>query len=132
MTVWQSCSKCDNLVIYTNFGASYYASNISYQNINGSFYNMLGLKREMFYDLDGSLTNSVFDSIRRTSATLIYGWPHLLQDPACVNATNSRLWDYGAVCDSSVTVRQVMFTNLENKNEFFSQSQKARMLANIE
>jgi len=74
MTVWQACSKCDNLLIYTNFGATYYASNIQYTNIAGSYYNMLGLKREVFYDLDGSLTNNVFDSNTRTSATLTYGW----------------------------------------------------------
>lgn len=45
MTVWQACSKCDNLLLYTNFGATYYASKITYSNINGAFYNMLGLKR---------------------------------------------------------------------------------------
>lgn len=73
---------------------------------------MLGLKREVFHDLDGTLTNNVFDAVTRTSGTLTYGWPHLLQDAACVNATDPPLWDTGAVCDSSVTVRQVMFTNL--------------------
>jgi hypothetical protein len=45
MTVWQACSKCDNLLLYTNFGATYYASKISYSGIYGAFYNMLGLKR---------------------------------------------------------------------------------------
>ncbi len=84
MTVWQACSKCDNLLLYTNFGATYFASKISYNNIQGAIYNMLGLKREVFYDLDGTLTNNVFDSSSRTSAALTYGWPHLLQDSACV------------------------------------------------
>lgn len=112
MTVWQSCSKCDNLLLYTNFGATYWAEKISYTNINGNFYHMLGLKKEVFYDKDGTLTNGVFDSTTRTSATLTFGWPHLLQDIACVKGTTPTQWDNGAVCDQTVTLRQVMFTNL--------------------
>jgi hypothetical protein len=114
MTVWQACSKCDNLLLYTNFGATYFSSKISYQNINGAFYELLGMKREVFYDLDGTLTNGVFDSVTRPSATLTFGWTHLLQDPACVKATTPTLWDSAAVCGPSVTVRQVMFTNMQN------------------
>lgn len=132
MTVWQSCSKCDNLLLYTNFGATYYASNISYQDIQGAYYNMLGLKREVFYDLDGSLTNNVFDNNTRTSATLTYGFPHLLQDPACLSASDPTLWDTGAACDSTVTVRQTMFCNLIDPNVFRSQPIRVNMLASVE
>lgn len=101
--------------MYTNFGATYFASQISYNNVNGDFYNMLGLKREVFYDMDGTLTNGVFDSNTRTSAALTYGWPHLLQDTACLQADVPTSWDTGAVCGESVTVRSVMFTNLQNQ-----------------
>lgn len=132
MTVWQACSKCDNLLLYTNFGATYYASNIKYTNIAGSYYHMLGLKREVFYDLDGSLTNTVFDSNTRTSATLTYGWEHLLQDSACLSATDPLSWDKGTVCDQTVTVRQVMMTNLQDTQLFKSQSQRTRMIASVE
>jgi hypothetical protein len=45
MTVWQACSKCNNVKLYTNLGAVYSASNIKYTNIQGKYYNMLGLKR---------------------------------------------------------------------------------------
>ncbi len=87
MTVWQACSKCDNILLYTNFGAAYYTSQIQYSNIYGDYLDMLGLKREVFYDTDGTLTNGVFDSTTRASATLTFGWEHLLQDPACLPAT---------------------------------------------
>ncbi len=94
---------------------------------------MLGLKREVFYDLDGSLTNTVHtSSVTRPSATLTNGWPHLLQDPACVPATNSTLWDSAAVCDQTVTVRQVMITNLQDTELFKSQPQKTRMISSVE
>ncbi len=75
---------------------------------------MLGLKREVFYDLDGTLTNNIFDSVTRASATLTFGWPHILQDSACVSADDPTLWDSGALCNESVTVRQVMFSNFLN------------------
>ncbi len=132
MTVWQACSKCDNLLLYTNFGATYFASKISYSGIDGGFYNMLGLQREVFYDLDGTLTNGVFDSVTRSRATLTFGWPHILQDPACIKGTNAVLWDNAAICGPSVTVRQVMFANMMNTQEFVRQSIKVRMLANVE
>ncbi len=68
----------------------------------------------MFYDLDGSLTRNVFDSVSRISATVTYGWPHLLQDSACVSATVPSSWDSAATCDQTVTVRQVMLANLQS------------------
>jgi hypothetical protein len=54
-TVWESCSKCDNLLLYTNIGAVYKASQISYNGIQGKYYHMKGMEREIFYDLDGTL-----------------------------------------------------------------------------
>jgi hypothetical protein len=59
---------------------------------------MIGLKRDVFTDLDGTLTNGVFDSKTRTSATLAHGWPHLVQDKACALATKPLAWDNGIVC----------------------------------
>lgn len=99
MTVWQTCSKCDNLLLYTNFGANYFISKIQYADIDGKFFNMLGLKKDVFYDLDGSATNGMFDATSRTSATISFGWPHLLQDPACKPATDPTLWDNACTCD---------------------------------
>lgn len=132
MTVWKTCSKCDNLLLYTNFGATYFSQKIKYTDIDGKYFKMLGLKKEVFYDLDGTMTNGVFDSKTRTSATVSYGWEHLLQDPACLPATDPTLWDKATACDQTVTVRQVMFTNLQNTDEFKSTSMKARMLATFD
>ncbi len=74
---------------------------------------MMGdVKRDVFYDVDGTLTKTYFDGRPRGSATMTNGWPHLLQDPECLSATNASLWDSAAVCNGTSTVRQVMFTNL--------------------
>ena len=61
---------------------------------------MLGLKKEVFYDLDGSATNVKFGTATRTGAkTVSFGWPHLLQDPACKLDNNQNLWDGTCMCD---------------------------------
>jgi hypothetical protein len=86
----------------------------------------------VFYDNDGTLTAG-FDGNTRKSATLTYGWPHLLQEQNyCANSTSPGLWDNGAVCDGNVTIRSVMFTNTMPQQTFKSQNLKARQLDNIE
>ena len=71
---------------------------------------MHGLKRDVFYDLDGTLTNGVFDTKTRTSAVLAYGWPHFKQDSSCALPKTPALWDNGVIC--SGTMRHVMFTHI--------------------
>ena len=133
MTVWQACSKCDQVKLYTNTGAQYFATNIQYMNINGPYFFMMGdVKRDVFYDVDGSLTKTVFDNKTRSSGTLTYGWPHLLQDPECLPASNGSLWDSAALCNGTSTVRQVMFTNLIKELEFSGQPMRVRMINGVE
>ena len=45
MTTWQACAKCWNSLLYTNTGANYFAEKIKYNTINGSYFDMYGLKR---------------------------------------------------------------------------------------
>jgi hypothetical protein len=78
--------------------------------------------------MDGSLTNTKFNTRNVTSGTLTYGWPHLLQNAACQSASNKTKWDNAAVCNEAVTIRQVMFGNLVEKEEFKSISIKARQI----
>ena len=60
---------------------------------------MLGLKRDIFYDLDGSLTNTHFNAKTIDKGALVQGFPHLLQEPACAVAATPSKWDNAAVCD---------------------------------
>ena len=78
--------------------------------------------------MDGSLTNTVFNARNVSKATLTYGWPHLLQNSACQNALTKTKWDNAAVCNEAVTIRQVMFANLVEKEVFKSISIKARQI----
>ncbi len=112
MTVWAACSKCYEVLLYTNTGSHSYAEKIQYNTINGSYFHMFGLKRDVFTDLDGTLTNGVFDSKKRNSATLAYSWPHFVQDQSCALATKPLAWDNGIVCEG--TMRHIMFTHIRD------------------
>ena len=99
--------------------------------MNGSYYNMLGVRRDVFYDMDGSATNGVFDSTTRTSATITNNWAHLLEDAGCTTPTTIDKWGGTIACDQTVPIRQVLFNNLIKLLEFKGISIKAKLLNDI-
>lgn len=93
---------------------------------------MIKMKRDVIYDLDGSLA-PLFDGVNRTSATIVYGFPHIAQynQNTCPQATNASAWDNAVMCGPTVTIRRVLFGNIINHQLFVSQLQKAAELPNI-
>lgn len=79
---------------------------------------MNGLKREILYDLDGSLTTTAFDGNTRTSATVTYNYNHLASEPACKPTTNTQIWDNTLACDSSVKLVTVAFSKVTSESLF--------------
>lgn len=49
---------------------------------------MLGLKREIIYDKDGTFTNKVFDGTTRVKSTILNGFKHILAESGCKNTTS--------------------------------------------
>ena len=92
---------------------------------------MLGLKRDIIYDLDGTFT-SAFDGSSRSSAAIVYSFPHLEQESACLPATTASEWDSTLACDQTVTIRRVMFTNIEPDYTFKWTPLKAQVLADVD
>ncbi|CAM6005117.1 unnamed protein product [Sphagnum balticum] len=90
---------------------------------------MLGVQREIIYDTDGSLALS-FDNTPRESATIVKGWTHLLQNPACVLSSQNTSWGGAAMCSQNVVVRNVMFANLAPAADFQAILMKAVQLVN--
>ncbi len=72
---------------------------------------MTGLKKEIIYDLDGTLTNSRIDSQLRTRATIVTNLSYILDEPGCLQASNTATWGAVAVCNQNVTIRKVTFMN---------------------
>lgn len=109
-TTFQTCSKCDNIKLYSNTAQEYLVQNISYSNVNGSYLYMGVQKREIIHDLDGSFSG--FGLGVGLPGTVVWGFRHLLDQPACSNATVPARWDNALYCNSSLTLRRIMFTNL--------------------
>ncbi len=71
-----TCSFCDDLLLYTNKGSDVFLKNLTFFGVNGSYLFMVGMKRDVVYDLDGSLSAS-FDGATRTSATIVSNFAHI-------------------------------------------------------
>ncbi len=105
---------------------------MTFSQVNGSFLNMIRIKKDVIYDLDGSFS-SVFDGKNRTSGTIVWNFPHIAtyNGNACPRATNTAAWDNAVMCDQTVTIKRVLFGNIINKQLFVSQQQKAAELPSI-
>ena len=131
-TVLQTCSFCDDSSQYTNLGTQINVNKLTFNNISGNYLFMIGLKRDVIYDADCSFC-SKFDSLTRTNATITYGFNHIASYHAdkCPPALVPTQWDNAIICDQSITIRRVWFTNLAPFANFQSQYMMAAELADI-
>ena len=128
----QTCSMCDDLDLYTNVGTEIFVKQWTLSQISGTMLKMIGLKRDIIYDIDGSLSNA-FDGNSRPSGTIVQSYNHIknYKQSVCPEATTADNWDNTLMCNSSVTVRRVMFTNLVDLRLFKMQWIKIKPLNNI-
>lgn len=70
------CSKCDSHLSFTNVGTEVFTNTLSFTNITGNYIKLLGLRRDMIYDQDGSLVVA-YDSNKLKSATVVNNFPHI-------------------------------------------------------
>lgn len=80
---------------------------------------MIGMKRDIIYDLDGSLSN-VFDGTSRASGTIVSNFNHIAKynQNNCPPATTPLLWDNAIMCNQNVQLRRIFFRNLMPFNTF--------------
>lgn len=79
---------------------------------------MIGVKKDVIYDTDGSLS-SAFDGMTRTRGTIVSNYPHIAQynQNKCPSSPNAAKWDNAIMCNQDITIRRIYFTNLlELKN----------------
>jgi hypothetical protein len=110
----------DDPLKFINLGAETFVKQFTFNGVNGAWLFMIGLKRDVIYDLDASFSSS-FDGGVRNSATIVSGWPHIGAHAKCLNATISTNWDGAYMCDQSVTIRRVAFGALQVPQNFKSQ-----------
>jgi hypothetical protein len=95
---------------------------LSFSQINGKILFMIHMKRDVIYDLDGSLSQ-LFDGANRTSATIVYGFPHIANynQATCPKSSTPENWDNAVMCGPTITIRRVLFGNIINHQLFVSQ-----------
>ena len=98
--MFKTCRFCDDPLEYTNLGTQVNVDKLTFTNVSAKMLFMIGLKRDVIYDLDGSFSNK-FDAQNRSSGTIIHGWDHIatFHQDTCPPATNSTDWDNAIMCD---------------------------------
>jgi hypothetical protein len=131
--LFQTCVLCDDPLKYTNLGTEILMKQITLGDVTGSYLNMIGLKRDVIYDLDGSLSYAFDQRSNRTSATIVHGFEHIaVYNPTtCPGASSSTDWDGAVMCDQTVSLRRVGFTNLQKHQNFQQQHLKAAEILNV-
>ena len=128
-TVMQTCSMCDNSLLFTNNVNEYFVSGITFTNVTGKYLKLNGYhKNDIIYDTDGSLTTA-FNGIAKPSSSIVYGFKHLAADASCAAATNPAAWNNAVICDETAKVRGVMFTNFLPHSRFVHLAMKTQLLS---
>lgn len=95
---------------------------------------MIGVKKDVIYDTDGSFSQVFDGSTARTSGTIVRNYPHIAQynQNKCPPATDSSLWDNTIMCNQDIKIRRIFFTNLLDKNNFLLQDMKIIQINSID
>jgi hypothetical protein len=130
MTVLQSCSQCDNGNLWVTGGKTSTFRNITYTNIQGNYLFWQIWRREIFIDVDGSLTDPartlITPSVSRKGNSSITPYrPSLTVDKHCFRI-NSSLWNDSIYCDQQL--RAVLFTNAMPTFNFAQVNIKVKLL----
>lgn len=88
---------------------------------------MIGMKRDVIYDLDGSLIK-LFNGMTQTSSTIMFGYTHITDETHCVASSNPTKWDNAVACDSTLVIRKIVITNLADTNDFSKQPIKVQLI----
>lgn len=93
-------------------GKCTFFQNISYTNVNSRYIFWNNMPRNIFYDMDGTLSGSKFNGgTARYNSTILPYYVHNDGISGCSNNTNSSLWDTSMICDNTTQVRTIMITN---------------------
>lgn len=60
--------------------------------------------------MDGSFTTTEYDGTQRTAAAITANYKHLASEAACRPPSSTSQWDNTLICDDSVKVARVTFS----------------------
>lgn len=112
MKAIKSCSKCWHMKLKISGGKITRFSGLKFTNVDQRvIWEPKSTKKEIFIDMDGSLTNLY------SNYTLLHFHKHLEGIANCKNVTTS-IFDESIVCDSGVQVMPIMFANMQPNEAF--------------
>jgi len=118
-----TCAQCDTQYYSTNIGTEVFVQKLKFYSINGSYLFMLGAKKDMIYDSDGSFS-TYFNGVSTPTlnSTLVYAYNHITFDNPyhCFSPSNALLWDNLTLCDNSVIIRRITITNVIGANYWYN------------
>lgn len=109
MTAITTCSKCNSYKLLITGGKTTKFELLNFINVDRRIL-WGGYKKEVFLDIDGSLTN-----LKNSMITSFY--PHLDGIAQC-NRTDAAILDDSILCNSSVQIRTLIFRNLAGARSF--------------
>jgi hypothetical protein len=113
-------------------GKTTYFKNITYNNILGNYVFWQKWRREIFMDLDGSMTAPIATSLSlapQTGGSVTPYRASLLVPDHCYNLSGP-VWDNAIYCDDTQTLRGILFTNAIPSLDFGSIDIRVRLLSN--
>lgn len=129
-----TCSHCEVLDLFTNLGTEVFVKNLTFDSVNGNYLLMVNMKRDVIYSLDNSLALP-FDGITagRNSSTIVSNFNHIANyhQANCRPASEEIKWDNAILCDQTITIRRIFFTNAINSNTFSGQLMKVKQISSL-
>lgn len=113
-----TCAKCNNPRFATNVGTEIFFKQVSFTSINGLSLNMHGDRRDIIYDLDGSLSTYFFNTTQ-PNGTLVNKFNHITFDSDRCRISTWTSWASLAFCGSDAVIRRIMLTNAIGANSFY-------------
>jgi hypothetical protein len=129
MTPLQSCSECQHVKLWVTGGKTTTFTNVSYFNVNGNYIFWQNWRREIFIDEDGSLTRPITTtlSLPKQAGAVSPFRPSLLVPGHCHSILGAT-WNDSVYCDSTVTLRGILFTNAIPELNFKSIDIRVKLL----
>lgn len=113
-----TCAKCNDYYYFTNVGTEVFFKQVSFTSVNGLAVSMYGDRRDIIYDLDGSLSTYFFNNTQ-ANGTLMNNFNHITFSSDRCRTSTWNSWSSLVFCGSNAIIRRIMLTNAIGANYWY-------------